>query len=199
MHICACPASMKRGVRPIVTRRGARDAMDANALSDVQCASGRQRRVGLAPQWQVPACASDDVSPSGSTRRDAHAAVTQKPVSPGRARRSLLKPSRRECRCFGFICGDYTRVLSTLHTRLRVQPNTRHSLRPLVYLGVSEAKARAFFVAGTRTHILNCHAPRRRGIQYSDRADGFRVYWIARSCTQLRTRRAMTPNKKAAV
>src|SRR5215475_9762136 len=33
--------------------------------------------------------------------------VTQKPVSPGRARHSLLKPSRRECRCFGFICGDY--------------------------------------------------------------------------------------------
>jgi hypothetical protein len=27
--------------------------------------------------------------------------VTQKPVSPGRARRSLLTPSRRECRCFG--------------------------------------------------------------------------------------------------
>src|SRR5262249_19285015 len=32
--------------------------------------------------------------------------VTQKPVSPGRARHSLLKPSRRECRCFGFICGS---------------------------------------------------------------------------------------------
>src|ERR1700751_6102160 len=32
--------------------------------------------------------------------------VTQKPVSPGRARRSLLTPSRRECRCFGFICGS---------------------------------------------------------------------------------------------
>jgi hypothetical protein len=27
--------------------------MDANALLDVQCVSGRQRRVGLAPQWQV--------------------------------------------------------------------------------------------------------------------------------------------------
>ena len=27
--------------------------MDANALSDVQCESGRLRRVGLAPQWQV--------------------------------------------------------------------------------------------------------------------------------------------------
>jgi hypothetical protein len=27
--------------------------MDASALSDVQCVSGRQRRVGLAPKWQV--------------------------------------------------------------------------------------------------------------------------------------------------
>src|SRR5262249_10780878 len=33
--------------------------------------------------------------------------VTQKPVSPGRARHSPLKPSRRECRCFGGTCGDY--------------------------------------------------------------------------------------------
>jgi hypothetical protein len=64
---------------------------------------------------------------------DPRATVTQKPVSPGRARRSLLKPSRRECRCFGFICGDYACVLSTLHTRLRVQPNTWHSLRPLLF------------------------------------------------------------------
>src|ERR1700751_1987274 len=44
---------------------------------------------------------------------DPQATVTQKPVSPGRARHSPLKPSRRECRCFGFICGDYTCVLST--------------------------------------------------------------------------------------
>ena len=31
--------------------------------------------------------------------------------SPGRARRKLLKPSRRECRCFGWTCGDYACVL----------------------------------------------------------------------------------------
>src|SRR5215813_11734808 len=69
---------------------------------------------------------------TGATRCDLQVTVTQKPVSPGRARHSLLKPSRRECRCFGFICGDYTCVLISLHTRLRVQPNTRHSLRPLL-------------------------------------------------------------------
>src|ERR1700756_3565629 len=45
---------------------------------------------------------------------DLRATVTQKPVSPGRARYSPLTPSRRECRCFGFICGDYTCVLSTI-------------------------------------------------------------------------------------
>src|ERR1700741_3440294 len=38
---------------------------------------------------------------------DPQVTVTQKPVSPGRARHSPLTPSRRECRCFGFICGDY--------------------------------------------------------------------------------------------
>jgi len=38
--------------------------------------------------------------------------VTQKPVSPGRARHSTLKPSRRECRCFGWTCGEYACVLS---------------------------------------------------------------------------------------
>jgi hypothetical protein len=36
--------------------------MDASALSDVQCVSGRQRRVGLAPQWQVPSLRFDDAS-----------------------------------------------------------------------------------------------------------------------------------------
>ena len=37
--------------------------------------------------------------------------VTKRSWTPGRARRSLLKPSRRECRCFGFICSDYACVL----------------------------------------------------------------------------------------
>src|ERR1700758_3599303 len=45
---------------------------------------------------------------------DPQATVTQKPVSPGRARYRPLTPSRRECRCFGFICGDYTCALSTI-------------------------------------------------------------------------------------
>src|SRR6201987_2336688 len=51
---------------------------------------------------------------TGATRSDLQVTVTQKPVSPGRARHSPLTPSRRECRCFGFICGDYTCALSTI-------------------------------------------------------------------------------------
>src|SRR5579871_190500 len=39
------------------------------------------------------------------------ATVTQKPVSPGRARYRPLKPLRRECRCFGLTCGGLTRML----------------------------------------------------------------------------------------
>src|SRR5579871_6968220 len=37
--------------------------------------------------------------------------VTQKPVSPGRARHKPLTPLRRECRCFGWTCGEYACVL----------------------------------------------------------------------------------------
>jgi hypothetical protein len=44
--------------------RWARDAMDAFVLSDVQQGCGRQRRVGLAPQWQVP---SPAVTNGGAT------------------------------------------------------------------------------------------------------------------------------------
>ena len=37
-------------------------------------------------------------------RDDPQATVTQRPVSPGRARHRPLKPLRSECRCFGFAC-----------------------------------------------------------------------------------------------
>jgi hypothetical protein len=40
--------------------------------------------------------------------------------SPGRSRSKPLKPLRRECRVNPVTCGDYTRVLPTLHTRPRV-------------------------------------------------------------------------------
>jgi hypothetical protein len=43
------PAPVQRGASADRHETWARDAMDANALSDVQCESGRQKRVGLAP------------------------------------------------------------------------------------------------------------------------------------------------------
>jgi hypothetical protein len=51
---CARPAPTPRGASADRHETWVQDAMDANALSDVQCESGRQRRVGPAPQWQVP-------------------------------------------------------------------------------------------------------------------------------------------------
>src|SRR5262249_8220844 len=109
----------------------------------------RPKRVGLAPSWQV------------LSRRTMNplATVTQKPVSPVRSRHKPLTPLRRECRCFGFICGDYTCVLISLHTRLRVQPNTRHSLRPLFARGRTACKdSGAICAAGTRRCVFG-HAP----------------------------------------
>ena len=48
------PALNKRGVRVVTNVR--RDAMDANALSDVQCASGRPSRVVLTPLGWCQVC-----------------------------------------------------------------------------------------------------------------------------------------------
>jgi hypothetical protein len=41
-----------------------------------------------------------------------------------------LTPLRRECRCFGSPVATMLVCFSSSHTRLRVQQNTRHSLRP---------------------------------------------------------------------
>src|SRR5262249_42029278 len=77
---------MQRGVRPIVTRRGARDAMDASYLrailcTDEGCACGRQRRVGLAPQRQVASFGFDDALGDGDTKAGLTGASTQEPVN----------------------------------------------------------------------------------------------------------------------
>src|ERR1700756_4418383 len=93
---------------------------------------GRERIVRRAVRERTAKACGPGALVAGANPRveEPGGTVTQKPVSPGRARDKPLTPLRRECRCFGFICGDYTRVLSTLHTRLRVPRNTRHSLRP---------------------------------------------------------------------
>src|SRR5277367_3826056 len=56
--------------------------------------------------------------------------VTRKPITRESAKQAVT-PLRRECRMMRRTCGDYACVLFYLHTRLRVQPRTRHSLRPL--------------------------------------------------------------------
>jgi hypothetical protein len=92
-------ADQRGALRPIVTKRGCgmrwmrAHCQTCNARADGKGVWARR------PSGRCQARASEDVGPSGSTRRDAPATVTQKPVSPGRARRSLLTPSRRECRC----------------------------------------------------------------------------------------------------
>src|ERR1700756_1312217 len=53
-----------------------------------------------------------------------------------------------------------TRALSLLHTRLRVQPNTRHSLRPLLSEDVGSCKTRTRRVAGMLARNLTPHTPR---------------------------------------
>src|SRR5262249_39388376 len=77
----------KRGVRPIVTRRGARDAMDA--LGRKTCGITRTAKAC------GPGALEAGAKPCETFRT---VTVTQKPVSPGRARYRPLTPLRRECR-----------------------------------------------------------------------------------------------------
>src|SRR6516164_4608928 len=69
------------------------------------------------------------------------------------------------------------------HTRLRVQQNTRHSLRPL-FSGVMPKQNSGAIAPRECGVIPHRHAPRRRGIQYSRRLEQARPSlecWIARS------------------
>jgi hypothetical protein len=100
-HFARVPPQHEGRMR-IVTKRAAGCDGRGSYRSTSDARRGRRRRVGLAPyQWQALSLCLNE----------AQATVTQKPVSPGRARYSLLTPSRRECRCFGFTCSDYARVL----------------------------------------------------------------------------------------
>ena len=77
---------------------------------------GRERIVRRAMRERTAKACGPGALVAGANPRveEPGGTVTQKPVSPGRARYRPLTPSRRECRCFGFICGDYTCVLSTI-------------------------------------------------------------------------------------
>jgi hypothetical protein len=115
----------KRGVRPIVTKRGAgcggRDRPVRRARRERTAKSCGPDAPGLASSLQVTSLRTTVTQRSG--HRGEHEAA--------------LTPSCRECRCFGFACGKLLVCFLHSHTRLRVQLNTRHSLHPLFFSGWS--------------------------------------------------------------
>jgi hypothetical protein len=72
--------------------------------------------------------------------------------SPGRARRKLLKPSRRECRCFGWTCGDYACVLLPFAHKAAGAAKHPAFPAPSVFGGDAEAKLGRDRAAGMRRH-----------------------------------------------
>src|SRR5579871_272883 len=103
----------------------------------------RQRRVGLAPQWQVLSLCLDE----------AQVTVTQKSVSPGRAR---YKPSNHCAGNADALASPVVTLLvcfSSLHTGLWVRPSTRCSLRPLPFGRRYRCKDSDLTVARTRCHV----------------------------------------------
>ena len=105
---------------------------------------------------------------------EAQGTVTQKPVSPGRARYRPLTPSRRECRCFGFICGDYTRVLST--TAHEAAGAAKHPAFP--------APSHLLRAVGPITRAQRCAAGRRRRALFGRSTVGIRNRHVR--CTRAR-------------
>jgi hypothetical protein len=100
--LSAIPPRQEGRMRIVTTREAGSDGRGCVVRRATPAADGKgvwARR----PSGRCQACASMT-----------QVTVTQKPVSPERARDKPLTPLRRECRCFGFICGDYARVLSTL-------------------------------------------------------------------------------------
>jgi hypothetical protein len=87
------------------------------------------------------------------------ATVTMRSRTPGRARTTPLKTIAQGMSMFRLRLWFLTRVLSLLHTRLRVQPNTRHSLRPLLFEDVGSCKTRTRRVAGMLARNLTPHTP----------------------------------------
>src|ERR1700751_1000052 len=106
--------------------------------------------------------------------------VTQKPVSPGRARYMPLTPLRRECRCFGFICGDYTCVLST--NARKAAGAAKHPAFPAPSALPGRSKTRTDHVAGMRSYVPKLSSPAKAGdpvrCALSTGAQAFLDYWM---------------------
>jgi hypothetical protein len=101
-HIPRHPASI-RGTLRDRHERGKRDAMDA------------ERRETNVATRTAKSCGPGAPGLASSVRvTNLQATVTNKVMDTGESTKQPLTPLRRECRCFGFICGDYTCVLSTI-------------------------------------------------------------------------------------
>jgi hypothetical protein len=132
-HLPAHPAPTQRGASADRHETWARDAMDATVPGAfLRSTIGTRSRTAESCGPDAPRLASSlqvsGVGPSGPTRRYPQATVTQRSWTPGRARRSLLKPLRRECRCNGLTCGSYTHVL--LHSYMRPWVRLKHPAFP---------------------------------------------------------------------
>src|SRR5271168_5120138 len=84
---------------------------------------GARTAKSCGPDASTPVLTRDNASHCAGT-------VAIKPIT-GESTKQAVTPLRRECRMMRRTCGDYACVLFYLHTRLRVQPRTRHSLRSL--------------------------------------------------------------------
>jgi hypothetical protein len=82
------PRSIPKEGRVAIATNAGWNAMDVVCAARRAAQRGRQRRVVLTPPGWRQSVQGDDL----------RATVTQKSWTPGRARRSLLTPSRRECR-----------------------------------------------------------------------------------------------------
>ena len=105
------PAPIRGTFRPIVTRRGAGCDGRGCIAALMRCWTNDTLRT-------AKACGPGALVAGANPRvEEPEGTVTQKPVSPGRARYKPLTPLRRECRCFGFTCSDYACVLSLIRTQ----------------------------------------------------------------------------------
>ena len=105
--------------------------------------------------------------------------------SPGRLRRKLLKPSRRECRNVRLTCGDYACVLFSLAHKAAGAVNARHSLLPLLMEGERMTINSGRSCRGSKGACLtslrstvSAHSLIRRSVQQSRVAT---MVWIASS------------------
>jgi hypothetical protein len=123
-----CSFRLARGALCTVTNVESANAMDAAALLDGQRGSGR----GGVWSWHPWAGAKS----AGHLAGDGDYEVTDI----GESTHNAVKTIAQGMSMFRLHLWLLTRVLSLLHTRLRAQRNTRHSLRPLLSEDVGSCK-----------------------------------------------------------